>query len=110
MIVFNHVDFDRDLAGIKPVLKGAYEKANIWPAYKDDVQALEILSEEVEEAFEHVNAIDEIYVDEDCETLCKVDINFITNIEGHAISAICELLQVLAVCKKMRQMLERGAK
>ncbi len=108
--MFNHVNFDKDLAGLIPVLKGAYEKANIWGGYKDDAEAFGILTEEIEEAFEHVNAIDEIYVDEDCETLCKVDINFITNIEGHAISAICELLQVLAVCKKMRQMLKRGAR
>lgn len=105
------INFDKDiLEKYGSILKGAYEKANIWGGYKDDIQALGILAEEVGEAKEHIEEIDEIYVDEDCETMCEVDINFITNTEAHAISAICELLQVLAVCKKMRQMLERGAR
>lgn len=108
--MFNHVDFDKDLAGLIPILKGAYEKANIWPAYKDDAEALGILAEEVEEAVEHIKDIDKIYVDEDDKARYQVSLELIACVEAHAISAICELLQVLAVCKKMRQMLERGAR
>lgn len=105
------VDFNRDIAPLLPVMIGAYEKANIHAPYRDSEEASEILSRETEEAFEEVRKIDEMPINKDedysLKALNKTDLQAI---EAHAMSGICELLQVIAACKKYTQMLEREEK
>lgn len=100
------VDFDRDITPFLPVMVGAYEKANIHAPYRDEEEASEVLSDELEEAYDALDVIDRLIFDEDCNfnILEQVDLKVI---EAHAMSTICELLQVVAVCKKYGQLLER---
>lgn len=81
------------------LFKAEYEKANIWPI-KDADNGAEILWEEIDEAAKAVDAL------VDFAQLAKIDHGFGTNrtengeLRAFAASAICELLQVIAVCNK----------
>lgn len=104
--MFNHVNFDQDLAGLIPILRGAYEKANIHAGYSDEIEAHKILSNEVEEAFNEIKWIDEILFRRNYYA-CVPTLEELDEIEARTIRAMCEEVQMLAVCKKMRQMYER---
>lgn len=81
------------------LFKAEYEKANIWPI-KDADEGVEILLEEIDEAVKAVGALVEF------AKLANVDCGFATDrtetgeLRAFAASAICELLQVIAVCNK----------
>ena len=81
------------------LFKAEYEKANIWPI-KDADEGVEILLEEIDEAGKAVDALVEF------AQLANVDHGFVTDrtetgeLRAFAVSAICELLQVIAVCNK----------
>lgn len=101
------VDFNRDIAPLLPVMIGAYEKANIHAPYRDSEEASEILSRETEEAFEELREIEDIVINKVDYSFNMLDNADLRAIEAHVMSGICELLQVIAVCKKYAQMLER---
>lgn len=102
------VDFNRDIAPLLPVMIGAYEKANIHAPYNTSKDASEILSNEVEEALEEIKKIEDIVICESKNFSFNIlDTSDLQIIQAHAISGICELLQVMAVCKKYEQLLER---
>lgn len=81
------------------LFKAEYEKANIWPI-KDVDEGAGILWEEIDEAAKAIDALVEF------AQLANVDHGFITDhtetgeLRAFAVSAICELLQVIAVCNK----------
>lgn len=81
------------------LFKAEYEKANIWPI-KDADEGAMILWEEIDEAAKAVDALVE------SAQLASVDHGFLTDrtetgeLRAFAVSAICELLQVIAVCNK----------
>lgn len=81
------------------LFKAEYEKANIWPI-KDADEGVEILLEEIDEA---VNAVDALVK---FARQVPIDYGFVTDrtetgeLRAFAASAICELLQVIAVCNK----------
>lgn len=79
----------------------AYEKANIWPI--DDVnKGMMILEEEIEEVQSDVNALDSLFFYNNHSGKCSnaLDSYEVETVKGLAVSAICELLQVIAVCNK----------
>lgn len=81
------------------LFKAEYEKANIWPI-KDAAKGAMILWEEIDEASKAVDALVEF------AQLANIDHGFLTDrtetgeLRAFAASAICELLQVIAVCNK----------
>ena len=81
------------------LFKAEYEKANIWPI-KDADEGVEILLEEIDEAAKAVDALVEFV------RLVPIDRGFFFDkteageMRAFAASAICELLQVIAVCNK----------
>lgn len=81
------------------LFKAEYEKANIWPI-KDADEGAGILWEEIDEAAKAVDALVE------SAQLANIYHGFITDstetgeLKAFAVSAICELLQVIAVCNK----------
>lgn len=76
----------------------AYEKANIWPRIDDDPYFGKIvLLEEIDEAHDDVSALFDYAHDVMDETWCAEDVE---TIKANAVSAICELMQVIAVCNK----------
>lgn len=81
------------------LFKAEYEKANIWPI-KDADNGAGILWEEIDEAAKAVDALVEF------AQLANIDHGFVTDrtetgeLRAFAASAICELLQVIAVCNK----------
>ena len=81
------------------LFKVEYEKANIWPL-GSAVDGVDILWEEIDEAVKAVDALVEF------AQLANVDLGFVTDrtetgeLRALAVSAICELLQVIAVCNK----------
>lgn len=95
----------------------AYEKANIWPIDTEAYKGMMILGEEIEEAQRDVNALDSLffYNDHSGKDNKALDSYQVETVKGLAISAICELLQVIAVCNKYEtifatQALEEKAK
>lgn len=80
----------------------AYEKANIWPIDTEAYKGMMILGEEIEEAQRDVNALDSLffYNDHSGKDNKALDSYQVETVKGLAISAICELLQVIAVCNK----------
>lgn len=81
------------------LFKAEYEKANIWPI-KDADEGAGILWEEIDEAGKAVDALVKF------ARLVATDHGFLTDrtetgeLRAFAASAICELLQVIAVCNK----------
>lgn len=81
------------------LFKAEYEKANIWPV-KGAVEGAMILWEEIDEAVKAVDALVEF------AKLPNIDHGFLAGrtetgeLRAFAASAICELLQVIAVCNK----------
>ena len=81
------------------LFKAEYEKANIWPI-KDAGEGAMILWEEIDEAVKAIDALVEF------AKLPNIDCGFVTDrtetgeLRAFAVSAICELLQVIAVCNK----------
>lgn len=81
------------------LFKAEYEKANIWPI-KDADKGAGILWEEIDEVAKAIDALVEF------AQLKSIDRGFITDrtetgeLKAFAVSAICELLQVIAVCNK----------
>lgn len=94
-----YVDFDKDIKEpYESILKGAYNKANIWPKSDRLADACEILAEEfneVDAAYKDLVTLisltprNQVFADKSVHTL-----------HGHVLSIISELLQVLAVCNK----------
>lgn len=76
-----------------------YEKCNIWP-HGDKDDGVEILWEELREAGEAVCGMMDHARD------CKIDHGFVPeekelrDLEAHAVTTICELLQVISVIRK----------
>lgn len=81
------------------LFKAEYEKANIWPI-KDANEGAGILWEEIDESVKAVDALVEF------AQLANIDHGFVADrtetgeLRAFAASAICELLQVIAVCNK----------
>lgn len=81
------------------LFKAEYEKANIWPI-KDADEGTKILWEEIDEA---ANAVDVLI---EFAQLSNIDHGLVADrtetgeLRAFAASAICELLQVIAVCNK----------
>ncbi len=101
--MIKYVDYDKDIEkSFGDVLRGAYNKANIWPiteanSKKRHHNGLEILKEELDEVREAYRG----FLNETCSIgENTLEVQMPLNIHGHAISLITELLQVLAVCNK----------
>ena len=86
-----------------------YEKANIWPIGDAD-DGVGILNEEIHESCDAIRSFD---------TYCRdvgIDVGVVPtrcqlrNVEGFAVTAICELLQVIAVCRKYADTFEDAQK
>ena len=81
------------------LFRASYEKANIWPL-GSAVDGVDILNEEIDEA---VDAAMDIHNRRQELELDKGVIPtrwHVQHLEGYAVTAICELLQVIAVCRK----------
>ena len=96
----NKLNYDIDITvNYGRLFKAEYEKANIWPI-KDADEGAGILWEEIDEAGKAADALVEF------AQLANVDHGFLTDrtetgeLRAFAVSAICELLQVIAVCNK----------
>lgn len=90
------VEFVDDILGrYNAIFKGEYEKANIWPEFRDYVDFWDILTEEINEAHCKCNELDSYLAN------CSRAYKSVEYIKGYAVGAICELLQVLAVCYKL---------
>lgn len=96
----NQLNYGFDvIANYGQLFKAEYEKANIWPIKGADNGA-GILWEEIDEAVKAVDAL------VDFAQLANIDRGFVTDrtetgeMRAFAVSAICELLQVIAVCNK----------
>ena len=96
----NQLNYGFDvIANYGQLFKAEYEKANIWPI-KDADEGAGILWEEIDEAGKAADALVEF------AQLANVDHGFVTDrtetgeLRALAVSAICELLQVIAVCNK----------
>lgn len=99
----NKLNYGFDVAvNYGQLFKAEYEKANIWPI-KDADNGAGILWEEIDEAAKAVDALVEFA---QLASLASVDHGFLTDrtetgeLRACAVSAICELLQVIAVCNK----------
>lgn len=77
------------------LFRAAYEKANIWPI-EDAEQGVCILREEVQEAYADADEIFILMANLDV----MIDDYLVDKIKAMAVSAILELLQVIAVCNK----------
>lgn len=77
------------------LFRAAYEKANIWPV-EDAEQGVCILREEVQEAYADADEIFILMANLDV----MIDDYLVDKIKAMAVSAILELLQVIAVCNK----------
>ena len=99
MGIFN-VDYDLDIKFLYEKLFAAeYEKANIWPQ-ADAERGLEILEEELTESASAVDALQQYTRDILLgEGYIPIE-QELKELEGYTVSAICELLQVIAVCRK----------
>ena len=97
-----YVDFDTDIKEpYESILRGAYEKANIWGLSQPN-ERLTILAEEIEESENDMSAISSfgfyhVSRARDASELTKQEVD---DLKGLVLSTICELLQVLAVCNK----------
>lgn len=90
------VDFYKNCFEIyKAVWRGEYEKANIWPEFRDYSDFWDILTEEINEAHCKCEELDSYLAN------CSGSYKDVEYIKGYAVGAICELLQVLAVCYKL---------
>lgn len=87
-------------------VRGAYERANLWPAYDTEEEAATVLTEEVGEvkhAYSNLNdACDELL-----HTIYRTknlqEINHeLGLVGGNAVKVILEAVQVLSVCNKWR--------
>ena len=91
--------FDDILKEHGNLLFAEYEKANIWPIGEADA-GVSILWEELEESCHAVDALIEY------GKIADIDHHFIPSkkelgdLKAFALEAICELLQVVAVCNK----------
>lgn len=95
-----YVDFDTDIkAPYESILRGAYEKANIW-GLSQRKERLTILSEEIEEAESDMSAISSFAFYRIGQTSSNMSKQDAEELKGLAMSTICELLQVIAVCNK----------
>lgn len=81
------------------LMEAEYEKANIWPL-SDPVKGLAILREEIEESLDAAKRLDGVAGGITENFSKSPNCNDLEYIKGNAISAICELLQVIAVCNK----------
>lgn len=78
------------------LFRGVYEKANIWPI-KDAKFGQWILGGEINEANTEVQYLVECQEDVQDGKYSKTEVE---DMRAVAVSAICELLQVIAVCNK----------
>lgn len=101
-----HVDFEKDLGFMLTVIKGEYEKANIWGPYNNRAEAEEILDEEVQEAEKELKTIVNTMQENRLEDIRTR----LADIRGHALRGVCENIQIVAVCNKYEQMLDREGK
>lgn len=81
------------------LFKAEYEKANIWPI-KDADEGAGILWEEIEEVAKAVDAFVEFVQSANIDQGSLTDRTATGELRAFAVSAICELLQVIAVCNK----------
>ena len=89
------------------LFKAEYEKADIWPL-GSAVDGVDILNEEIDEA---VDAAIDIHNRRHELELDKGVIPtgwHVQHLEGYAVTAICELLQVIAVCRKYADTFEEA--
>ena len=102
---------------IKPLygnlFSAEYEKANIWPI-GSAVDGIAILSEECKEAYEAARKLDQYflqvaYPEDRGDSAAVIPTAWqMRNLEGFAVTAICELLQVIAVCRKYGAVFEEA--
>lgn len=97
------------------VMMGAYEKARIWPL-EDTEGGVRILEEEINEVISAYCRLTRAHADYFSYTPCSREQfekkpRFVCRtLEGHAMSVICELLQVIAVLNKYVEVFEKEAK
>lgn len=113
MELFYYKDIADNYDGL---MSAAYEKANIWPmgTAKDGIN---IMDEEIGEAFAKFDALDTYWLAiikgaQEAEPRIPTGLEMET-VRAHALSAILELLQVVAVCNKYQSVFEtvhRGRK
>lgn len=102
------VDYVLDIKRLYENLFAAqYEKANIWPIGDADA-GVDILNEEIDEAVDAAmdihNRRQELELDKGIfPTRWQAQ-----HLEAHAVTAICELLQVIAVCRKYADTFENA--
>ena len=103
-----YVDYERDVYNrYDGLMAAAYEKANIWPL-GDAEDGVNILWEEVQEAFEAMDSLLTV-----AQAGAGIDNGKTPNdkqlgdIKGAAVTAIFELLQVIAVCNKYQYVFSR---
>ena len=104
-------DIDNDYGA---VITGAYDKARMWPL-EDMSGGLAILEDEITEVRDAFigleNAYNEYFYDAPSskERFEKNPRFACQTLEGHAMSTILELLQVIAVCRKYVEVFEEEA-
>ena len=104
------LDYYKDIKdGYGAILAAAYEKANIWPLENAD-KGLEILEEEIKEAHASGNELVAYYMQGFAEDREKDAAYACHYLEGLAMSTISELLQVIAVCRKYKNVFAEGEK
>lgn len=81
------------------LMEAEYEKANIWPL-STALDGVGILIEEIKEAKDATLSLWRAAYGNTNELQEPPSENQLETLKGHAISAICELLQVIAVCNK----------
>lgn len=95
------VNFENDVKKHLGVFCGEYEKANIWPEFRDNNEFVNVLDEEIKESCFKLDELHAAFaclkdgIEDEVFTVKKTKY-----VRGHAIGAICELLQVVAVCNK----------
>lgn len=103
-----YVDYERDIYNrYDGLFAAAYEKANIWPR-GDAEDGVSILWEEVEEANEAMDGLlNTAQVGAGIDYGITPSSKQLGDIRGAAVTAIFELLQVIAVCNKYQFVFSR---
>ena len=97
--------YSDDFLDIVYHLGSAYERCNLWPAYKSGDKFLEILDEEMQEAYEAVSKMASGVYD---ETIESVSDHYLDTMRGMAIKVMLEAVQVVSVLDKYEACKDRA--
>lgn len=89
--------YSDDFLDIVYHLESAYERCNLWPEYKSEDKFLEILDEEMQEAYEAVSKMASSVYDEPIKSASDHDLG---ELRGMAIKVMLEAVQVVSVLDK----------